>query len=314
MSVIGARKINSIRKIAIIVITMLSVGVAGGMGTVFGQPAHAAQRALPMEVAAKLRDMEGFCRQVGGRPAGTSHVIQTDFNRDGITDYVIDENRYSCPPGLNPFTGNAGGTVYAYVSSARGRAKLVFETGSYKTRIAASSNPSTIFVSVSGQACGAKPSHSRAAEASCERPLVWNALKQVVELGRSGEFGRSAAIRPTGSAIRTQTPTPQIAGQLAKLLVGTWEVTLVGTEADPGRCVSRPGHYENTIVKFQSGGQWKFFHQEGDSVGSWRVSGQTVAIKIGHDTGTYTAKIISPDHLLLSLPGSETERHRRCSW
>lgn len=271
---------------------------AAGSGTEGGL---SQQRKLPKDVAAKLHEMDNFCREAGGRSASNKHLMRADFNADGLDDYVIDENSFECPPELNPFTGTMGGMTFAYISDNRGQARLAYEGGTLGARIASGRRGSTATLFMSEGFCREFDSSS---SGNCSRTLRWDAATR--QLIMSDDAKDVAASHSPGRRSASH--------RLSQLMPGTWETTLVGTEPDPGRCVSRPGYYENSVAKFDQSGRWEYFHQEGDTVGSWRVSGEEILIKSDGSEGAWTVKILSNTHLLLSSPGSETERYRRCQW
>lgn len=122
---------------------------------------------------------------------------------------------------------------------------------------------------------------------------------------------QSANAPQSGAAVQ---PSSGMAGSLAQLLIGNWEVT--DAETDPGRCISKKNHVEFALTTFKANGRLEFMGQDGGGSGSWSVSGNTVRETIDGRSVSYTVSVLTDDHLHVkyNIPGGGIESLRRCSW
>lgn len=131
---------------------------------------------LPHPAQAHLDVMESMCQQLGGRLKGKDLALLTaDFNRDGRSDYAIDQVAVMCIAAASLFSGSGGSTVTVFVSEPSGY-REVWSGGSYGARV----EGGRLWLGLAGPACGYAET-ARSEARSCERVMVWNASRRRME-------------------------------------------------------------------------------------------------------------------------------------
>ncbi|MEA1049453.1 hypothetical protein U5801_06500 [Lamprobacter modestohalophilus] len=139
-------------------------------------PPAPANGPLPQLVQAHLDEMDGMCKDSGGRLKGTDRALLTaDFNRDGQTDYAIAHGAFMCTNFASMFTVSGGSNVTLFVSVPNGY-REVLSRGSYGVRV----EGRKLWLGLAGPACGYLKTAKSEARA-CERALTWNNARRQME-------------------------------------------------------------------------------------------------------------------------------------
>lgn len=130
---------------------------------------------LPAPVRAAINAMNTECRDAGGKPGASPGLVSSvDLNGDGRSDYVLDTGAFDCQGAASLFVGaSGGGSAVAFIATADGSAKKVFEQGSFGVRV----EQDKVWLAVGGPLCGQKTGDDtpRSEMQSCWRPLHWDA-------------------------------------------------------------------------------------------------------------------------------------------
>lgn len=148
------------RMMAVAAMTLLAAGVAQAQG----RP--------PQAVMARVAEMDAECRAAGGRTGDRTGLLQaSDLNRDGQTDWVLNETVYRCDGAASLFSGSGGGAVWVYPALGGGRTGEPFYSGAF----GASVEGGALWLTLGDAYCDGEP--------SCRRPVVWSPRDRAFALG-----------------------------------------------------------------------------------------------------------------------------------
>lgn len=126
--------------------------------------AHAGPVPAPVQKA--LKDVEGICTEVGGKPHTANALKRADLTGDGEQEWILDVGSVNCDGAASVYGDREKGVM---VWTADG--KEVFNGSGYGMKI----EGGKLWLTVSGQECGKPPAPDFASEKFCDRPLAWNA-------------------------------------------------------------------------------------------------------------------------------------------
>lgn len=135
---------------------------------------------LPAAVAGDLDAMEAQCREAGGKPVTDAAIKRADLNGDGKEDFVLDVGSINCD-GAASIYGDREKGVTVYVGDGSGGATNAFNGWVFGATIEGSGAAAKLWLTVSGEACGTKPSANFASESFCDRAVLWNAKSKKFE-------------------------------------------------------------------------------------------------------------------------------------
>lgn len=171
------------------VATMLTLHACGTHdGGADYRPVAPAVAQLPVAVQKALADYLAICTDVGGRPDASAGVQRRDLNGDGITDYVIDGHAITCV-GAYTAWGDRAKEVRVFTGGSAGEGTLAFDGLTWGASLEGDLD-ATLWLVVSGEACGKPPAADFASESFCDRPLQWNPAT------RRFDYAQLATVRP----------------------------------------------------------------------------------------------------------------------
>jgi hypothetical protein len=160
-------------------------------------PANAQPRPpgyAPAAVTKDVLELHALCRDAGGKPGKSPGLVQTaDLNGDGLTDYLLDINRYNCEGAASAMgAGQSGAVVSIYAGGPGDTAKKVFSGLAFEANIQGTSPKTRVWLTIQGLDCGQRnaASVSMANQIGCTRPLDWDSTKHVFRYAPLAEAKR----------------------------------------------------------------------------------------------------------------------------
>ena len=162
------------KSLRVAVIVALAIGVRVAPTAVY------AADSLPAAVAAGLKEIASMCSEAGGKPNTSSAVKRADLNADGHEDFVLDVGAIECE-GAASIYGDREKVVTVYLGDGKGGAVSAYTDSVFGAKIEGSGADAKLWLTVSGERCGKKPSADFASENFCDRALAWNTAAKKLE-------------------------------------------------------------------------------------------------------------------------------------
>jgi len=132
---------------------------------------------VPEEVAANMRRMADYCKEVDGKPLPHEFVEHGNL-ADGLEFWAINEGAFQCEGAWSLFCGSGGCQVAVYMVLPNGHAKQVFARGAYGMAMERTGTAAKLWLGVGGGLCGQEGNPSHADAIHCDRPLTWDTKAQ----------------------------------------------------------------------------------------------------------------------------------------
>ncbi|WP_439578221.1 hypothetical protein [Elioraea sp.] len=178
--------------------------------------------AQPEPIARTNAESFQACREAGGTPSlNPGYETRVDLNGDGIEDYILDFQQFTCANAWSYFCGSAGCPLAVFISSGGGFKNQ--SLGHVQGWRLIQGSPPVIEVSLHGAMCRAGGIGSE----GCTRAFAWNG-RELAQLG--------GPARPPAQP----APAPQAARPPPPPSPGDWSLrpvagrTPVATVAGPG--------------------------------------------------------------------------------
>ena len=143
------------------------------------QPRPAAY--APAALTKDVMELGALCRDSTGKPGRSPGLIQmADLNGDGLTDYVLDLNKYNCEGAASAMgAGQSGAAVSIYVGGPGNTARKVWNGLAFEAAIEGAAPKARVWLAIQGLDCGQKNAANvpMANQKGCNRPLDWNPAK-----------------------------------------------------------------------------------------------------------------------------------------
>lgn len=121
--------------------------------------------AEPPLVTAYLKQLAQACGD--GGTSGRSEPDRVDLNGDGVDDWVVDASRRPCAKPAATLS-RQGDLLTVFVTLKDGRTVPAFQATTHGSRLERVSGLTSLWVTVSGPACGGPDETTR-----CDRRLAW---------------------------------------------------------------------------------------------------------------------------------------------
>jgi hypothetical protein len=132
----------------------------------------------PASLTKDVLELHAQCRDAGGTPGKSPGLVQVaDLNGDGLTDYLLDINRYNCEGAASAMgAGQSGAAVAIYVGGPGNTAQKVFSGLAFEAKVEGAAPKARVWLTIQGLDCGQRnaASVSMANQVGCTRPLNWN--------------------------------------------------------------------------------------------------------------------------------------------
>jgi hypothetical protein len=128
---------------------------------------------LPEPAASEVRSVAKTCTDLGGKPRMDELAARADLNADGRADIILDVNKVICD-GAAAAYGNRERAVAVFVDDGR-KFVRAFSDEVFAAEVEAKGARRTLWLTVSGSACGGARAEAFAYEQFCQRAIRWNA-------------------------------------------------------------------------------------------------------------------------------------------
>jgi hypothetical protein len=135
---------------------------------------------IPATVSTALFGVAEACEEVGGKPHTDGAVRRVDLTGDGREEFVLYTGWIDCE-GAASIYGDREKAVMVFAGEGQGGAAEPFTEWVYEAHVDETDALAVLWLTTSGEDCGAAPAGDFANETFCARAIVWNTTAQRFE-------------------------------------------------------------------------------------------------------------------------------------